>query len=134
MNQISKMQSILINRIKGNIKCSETEIISIINDKNDNFSLRISLYIKSLETFTWQELVLLWGLDEVDKLYTENTRRMIFSKYLREQYDGVFELLRNNTLTYTERTPEEYEEFKNYLLFARRNRCKHGRFSSLLFR
>lgn len=53
MNQISKMQSILINRIKGNIKCSETEIISIINDKNDNSSLRISLYIKSLETFTW---------------------------------------------------------------------------------
>ena len=124
----------LISRINWDYDFTLQEALNIIENKNDNSAARINFYVKSLETFTWQDLVALWGLDEVDRLYTSKTRRMIFSKYLREEYDGVFELLRNKTLSYTERSPEELEKFKSSLLFNRRNRCKQRVFSSPLLR
>lgn len=124
----------LIHRINWDYNFSEKEILDIINDKSNLSNMRINFYIKSLETFTWQDLITLWGIDEVNKLYTEKTRRMIFSKYLREEYDGIFELLRKKTLSYTNRSPEELKAFRASLLFNRRNRCKQRVFSSPLLR
>ena len=132
-NDLQKKLS-LISRINWDYNFTEDQVLKIIEDKNNDSVERINFYVKSLETFTWQDLVFLWGLDEVDRLYTDKTRRMIFSKFLREEYDGVFELLRNKTLSYTERSPEELEEFKSALLFNRRNRCKQRVFSSPLLR
>ena len=128
-NDLQKKLS-LISRINWDYNFTEDQVLKIIEDKNNDSVERINFYVKSLETFTWQDLVFLWGLDEVDRLYTDKTRRMIFSKFLREEYDGVFELLRNKTLSYTERSPEELEEFKATLLFNRRMRCKNRKFTS----
>ena len=132
-NDLQKKLS-LISRINWDYNFTEDQVLKIIEDKNNDSVERINFYVKSLETFTWQDLVFLWGLDEVDRLYTDKTRRMIFSKFLRQEYDGVFELLRNKTLSYTERSPEELEEFKATLLFNRRMRCKQRVFSSPLLR
>lgn len=124
----------LISRINWDYNYSEEEILKIIEDANNDTTTRIGFYVKSLETFTWQDLIFLWGFEEVNRLYTEKTRRMIFSKYLREEYDIVFKLLREHTLTYKKRSKKEYEEFKAALLYNRRNRCKNREFSSPLFR
>lgn len=74
----------LISLINWDYNYSEEEILKIIEDTNNDTRTRIGFYVKSLETFTWQDLVFLWGFEEVNRLYTEKTRRMIFSKYLRE--------------------------------------------------
>ena len=128
-NDLQKKLS-LISRINWDYNFTEEQVLKIIEDKRNDTVERINFYLKSLETFIWQDLVFLWGLDEVDRLYTDKTRRMIFSKFLREEYDGVFELLRNKTLSYTERSTEELEEFKATLLFNRRMRCKNRKFTS----
>lgn len=121
---ITEKKTDLLSKISWDYDYSDKELLSLINDKGNLKPDRLSLYIKSLETFTWQELVSLWGLEECNSLYTDKIRKGIFSNKLREQYDGIFNLLRNKTLSYTERSPEELEKFKSTLLFNRRNRTK----------
>ena len=123
-NMITENISNLLSKINWDYNYSEKELLSLINKKNDFSNQRLSLYIKSLETFTWQELVSLWGLEECNNLYTDKVRKGLFSNKIREQYDGIFNLLRNKTLSYTKRSPEDLEKFKSTLLFNRRNRTK----------
>jgi len=124
----------LISYINWDSSYSSEDILKIINNKDDNSILRLNFYVKSLETLAWTELVNLWGSQECNRLYTEKVRRMLFSDFLREQYDGVFNLLRNKTLSFTERNPKEIENIKSTLLFNRRNRCKQRVFTSSLLR
>lgn len=131
---VSRRKKNLISKINWDYDISEDEALEIIEDKKNKSPFRINYFVKSLETFSWQDLVFLWGLKECDRLYTPEVRRMIFPKSLQEQYDGVFELLRNRTLSYTERSSEEFEKLKSALLFNRRNRCKQRIFSSPLLR
>ena len=80
---------------------SPTEILDIIDNKEDYSNTRLNFFVKSLETLSWNNLITLWGMEECNRLYTDKVRRMIFSDFLREQYDGVFYLLRNKTLSFT---------------------------------
>ena len=113
---------------------SPTEILDIIDNKEDCSNTRLNFFVKSLETFSWNNLITLWGMEECNRLYTDKVRRMIFSDFLKEQYDGVFNLLRNKTLSFTGRSPEEIEKLRATLLFNRRNRCKQRVFTSPLLR
>ena len=113
---------------------SPTEILDIIDNKEDCSNTRLNFFVKSLETFSWNNLITLWGMEECNRLYTDKVRRMIFSDFLKEQYDGVFNLLRNKTLSFTGRSPEEIEKLRATLLFNRRNRCKQRVFRSPLLR
>ena len=113
---------------------SPTEILDIIDNKEDCSNTRLNFFVKSLETFSWNNLITLWGMEECNRLYTDKVRRMIFSDFLKEQYDGVFHLLRNKTLSFTGRSPEEIEKLRATLLFNRRNRCKQRVFRSPLLR
>lgn len=114
----------LISKINWDYDYSDAELLNLIDKKGDTSRTRLMFFIKSLETFTWQELISVWRLEECNALYTDSVRKGIFLDTLREQYDGVFELLRNKTLSHTERSPEEFERFKTTLLFNRRNRIK----------
>ena len=114
----------LISLINWDYNYTEDELLALIEDKTNLSNMRICFFIKSLETFTWQEMVYLWGLDECDKLYTDKVRKGIFSKTIREEYDGLFYLLRNKTLSHARRSSEEFEKFRASLLFNRRNRSK----------
>ena len=120
----SEKKAKLVSEINWDYDYSESELLDIINDKENFSNARLCFFIKSLETFTWQELIFLWGLDECNRLYTDRIRKGIFSKTLREEYDGIFGLLRNKTLSRIKRSPEELEKFMASLLFNRRNRSK----------
>lgn len=114
----------LVSKINWDYDYPDEELLNLIEKKGDSSRIRLMYFIKSLETFTWQELISVWGLEECNALYTDSVRKGIFLDTLREQYDGVFELLRNKTLSHTERSAEELERFKSTLLFNRRNRIK----------
>ena len=114
----------LISHINWDYDYTEKELLALIEDKNNSSNMRICFFIKSLETFTWQEMVYLWGLEECNRLYTDKVRKGIFSKTIREEYDGLFYLLRNKTLSPVKQSPEELEKFRASLLFNRRNRSK----------
>ena len=114
----------ILGKIKWDYNYSDSELLAIINNKSSDSNVRRCFFIKSLQTLTWQELVALWGISECDRLYDDKTRKGLFPRQLREVYDGVFELLRNKTLSHTERSPEELERFKTTVLFNRRNRIK----------
>lgn len=114
----------LVSKINWDYDYPDEELLNLIEKKGDSSRIRLMYFIKSLETFTWQELISVWGLEECNALYTDSVRKGIFLDTLREQYDGVFELLRNKTLSHTERSAEELERFKSALLFNRRNRIK----------
>ena len=114
----------LISHINWDYDYTEKELLALIEDKNNSSNMRICFFIKSLETFTWQEMVYLWGLEECNRLYTDKVRKGIFSKTIREEYDGLFYLLRNKTLSPAKQSPEELEKFRASLLFNRRNRSK----------
>ena len=94
----------LISRINWDYNYTNEELLALIKKAGDTSNMRLCFFIKSLETFTWQELVFLWGMEECDRLYTDKVRRGIFHKSIREAYDGLFWLLRNKT------TP-----FKNFI-------------------
>lgn len=98
---------------------SPTEILDIIDNKEDYSNTRLNFFVKSLETLSWNNLITLWGMEECNRLYTDKVRRMIFSDFLREQYDGVFYLLRNKTLSFTGRSSEEIEKLRTTLLIIK---------------
>ena len=68
-----------------------------MENKNDNSAARINFYVKRLETFTWQDLVALWGLDEVDRLYTSKTA--VSRGYFHHRYSDDLDLFNHNTFT-----------------------------------
>lgn len=121
----------LISRINWDYNYTNEELLALIKKAGDTSNMRLCFFIKSLETFTWQELVFLWGMEECDRLYTDKVRRGIFQKSIREAYDGLFWLLRNKTILPSKRSPEELEKFKEALLLKRRNRSKRGALMSL---
>ena len=98
---------------------SPTEILDIIDNKEDYSNTRLNFFVKSLETLSWNNLITLWGMEECNRLYTDKVRRMIFSDFLREQYDGVFYLLRNKTLSFTGWSSEEIEKLRTTLLIIK---------------
>ena len=124
----------LISYLNWDTSYSSSDILSIIDNKHDSSFVKLNFFVKSLETLSWDNLIALWGIDECNKLYTEKVRKMLFSDFLREQYDGVFNLLRNKTLSFAGRNPQEIENLKSTLLFNRRNRCKQRVFTSPLLR
>ena len=124
----------LISYLNWDTSYSSSDILSIIDNKHDSSFVKLNFFVKSLETLSWDNLIALWGIDECNKLYTEKVRKMLFSDFLREQYDGVFNLLRNKTLSFAGRNPKELEDLKSTLLFNRRNRCKQRVFTSPLLR
>ena len=118
----------LLEKINWDYNYSVEELLKLVEDSGNNSNERLCFFIKSLETFTWQELIYLWNINECNKLYTEKVRKGIFSKTLREEYDGIFKLLRNKTISRSERSTQELERFKSSLLFNRRNCTKQGIF------
>ncbi len=118
----------LLEKINWDYNYSVEELLKLVEDSGNNSNERLCFFIKSLETFTWQELIYLWNINECNKLYTEKVRKGIFSKTLREKYDGIFKLLRNKTISRSERSAQELERFKASLLFNRRNCTKQGIF------
>ena len=43
---------------------SPTEILDIIDNKEDYSNTRLNFFVKSLETFSWNNLITLWGMEE----------------------------------------------------------------------
>ena len=126
----------LLTKLNWDYDVSYEDILKLIKGEKDSvggFSQE-SLFARSLETFLWEDLVNLWGLDTCTSLYTEKVRRMIFSKHLREEYDAVFKVLRGEPLPVSGQSSENIEKLRSSLLFNRRNRCEQRLFKSPLLR
>ena len=83
--QLSKSK--LISQINWDYDFSENELLSLINDKGNLSNMRLCFFIESLQVFTIEELIFLWGLDEAKKLYTPRIRKGVFPKELRAKWD-----------------------------------------------
>ncbi len=114
---MTKKEMNLLSRINWDYAYSDTELLQLIKDTGNTSNMRLCFFIKSLERLNWQDLVYLWGLEECTRLYTDKVRKGIFRvhKELREIYDGLFNLLRNKTISHSSRTDEELEKFKSRL-------------------
>lgn len=126
----------LLDNLTWDYNVTSEDLLSII-EKNSTRELPFSektLFARCLETFTWEELISLWGLERAKLLYTPEVSRMIFPKLLREEYDNVFSLLQRGTLSRTGQSPEYIERLRTFLLFNRRNRCEQRVFKSPLLR
>ena len=126
----------LLTKITWDYNVDYDELLHVvkgIKNKSGAFTRSI-LFARSLETFLWDDLVNLWGLERCIELYTDDVRRMLFSKELREEYDAVFSVLRGNPLPVSRRSPKDIERLRSSLLFNRRNRCKQRVFKSPLLR
>jgi len=76
MNSIQQLsKSKLITRINWDYDFSENELLSLINDKGNLSNMRLCFFIKSLQAFTTEELIYLWGLEESKKIYTPRIRK-----------------------------------------------------------
>ncbi len=68
MNSVQQLsKSKLISRINWDYDFSENELLSLINDKGNLSNMRLCFFIKSLQAFTMEELIYLWGLEESKK-------------------------------------------------------------------
>lgn len=124
--EIDKSEKLLlVEKLNWDYDVPSETILEIIEGKNADektFS-RVSLFAKSLVTLSWEDLVNLWGLENCVALYTEKTRKMIFPKSIVEEYDVVFNLLRNRTLSASRQSDGYIEKLRSALLFNRRNRA-----------
>ena len=91
MNSVQQLsKSKLISRINWDYDFSENELLSLINDKGNLSNMRLCFFIKSLQAFTMEELIYLWGLEESKKLYTPRIRKGLFPRELRNKWDTLF--------------------------------------------
>lgn len=134
---LSKAEKLsLLDNLTWDYSVTSEDLLSII-EKNQTKKLPFTertLFARCLETFTWEDLINLWGLGRAKKLYTPEVSRMLFPKLLREEYDNVFNLLQRGTLPGTGQSPEYIEKLRSSLLFNRRNRCEQRVFKSPLLR
>ena len=126
----------LVEKLNWDYNVSNAEIIAVIDGKADSAGgfTRENIFARSLETFLWEDLVNLWGLQNCITLYTPKCRRMIFSKELRKEYDAVFAVLRGEPLPVSRQSADDIERLRSSLLFNRRNRCEQRVFKSPLLR
>ena len=126
----------LVSKLNWDYEANVEDLCAVIEGKKERVGAlsRENLFLRSLETFLWEDLVSLWGLENCKTLYTERIRRMIFSKPLREEYDAVFTVLRGNPLPISRQNSRSIEELRSALLFNRRNRCEQRVFKSPLLR
>ena len=98
---LSKAEKLsLLDNLTWDYSVTSEDLLSII-EKNQTKKLPFTektLFARCLETFTWEDLISLWGLERAKKLYTPEVSRMLFPKLLREEYDNVFNLLQRGTL------------------------------------
>lgn len=62
---VSQKKKDLISKINWDYDISEDEALKIIENKKNKSPFRINYFVKSLERFSWQDLVFLWGLESV---------------------------------------------------------------------
>lgn len=134
---LSKAEKLsLLDNLSWDYNVTSEDLLSII-DKKQTKDLPFSektLFARCLETFTWEDIISLWGLERAKQLYTSEVSRMLFPKLLREEYDNVFNLLQQGTLPGTRQSPEYIEKLRASLLFNRRNRCEQRVFKSPILR
>ena len=126
----------LLEGINWDYLDTEEDILDVVEGKKKSSGAftEQTLFARCLECFTWQNVVNLWTLERCDSLYDSKVRKMIFDKFIREEYDKVFGLLRTGSLPHTGRSPEDLEKLRSTLLFNRRNRCKQRVFKSQILR
>ena len=126
----------LIEKLNWDYNISAEDILAVIENRLEQVGAfnRDNLFARSLETFLWEDLVNLWGLDNCVRLYTGKIRRMIFDRMLKEEYDAVFAILRGDPLPIAGQSTEDVERLRSALLFNRRIRCKQRIFQSPLLR
>ena len=107
---------------------STDDIVDLIEGKKTDIGCftRENIYARSLQVFRWEDLVNLWGMVTLIEMYTEKTRRMLFPKQLRTDYDIVFAILRHDPLSIPRQSPEDIEELRTALFYYRRNRNQQG--------
>ena len=116
----------LLSKINWDYIDTPEDMLDVIEDKKitSGAFTKQTLFVRSLETLSWNDLVNLWTLEKCIILYNNKVRRMIFDKFLRGEYDKIFTLLRTGTLPHAERSPEDIKRIRASFLSNRRNRRK----------
>lgn len=113
----------LLNNLIWDYDVSPDELLNVIEEKKQSCPgfTRESLFARCLTVLMWQDITSLWDIDNCISLYTENVRKMLFPKSLREEYDAIFKLLRTGSLSFTRKSSQERKAMQDAFLFNRRN-------------
>lgn len=116
----------LASRLNWDYTDSVSDLLDVITGKSagsNSFSAE-TLFVRSLETLCWVDLVNLWTIERCIQLYSPRVKRMLRSHFLREEYDRIFSILQGKPLSYAGQDTEHLEKLRESILFDRRNSSK----------
>ena len=80
---------------------------------------REKLFVRSLERLSWHNILALWGVENLKKLYTPELAGRIWPKGRKHHYDFAFGILRRETVSPPEWGSENVKS-KRYQFFSNR--------------
>jgi hypothetical protein len=80
---------------------------------------REKLFVRSLERLSWYRIIGLWGVEEINKLYTPELAGRIWPKDRRWRYDFALAILRREPVSPARWGSEHYKSAR-YRFFSNR--------------
>jgi hypothetical protein len=107
---------------------SHEDMLAIIEgtlEKSGPFT-RDRLFVRSLERIPWHYIVMLWGVEAIKELYTEDVARRVWPHNRRKHFDFALAILRREPVSVAGWGDEYYKWMQRAFLPYRWNRIKPG--------
>jgi hypothetical protein len=118
----------LMQSLNWDYDVSHEEMLAVIEgdlEKAGPFT-RDRLFVRSLERIPWHYIVMLWGVEAIKALYTEDVARRVWPHNRRKDFDFALAILRREPVSVAEWGDECYKWMQRAFLPHRRDRTQPG--------
>jgi hypothetical protein len=113
----------LMQNLNWDYDVSHADMLAVIEgslEKAGPFT-RDRLFVRSLERIPWHYVVMLWGVEAIKALYTEDVARRIWPRDRRKHFDFALAILRREPVSTPGWGDEYYSSMRNRFFSNRGN-------------
>ena len=116
----------LMRSINWDYNATPEDMLDVIEGNRDSAGAfdREGLFVRSLERLSWYNVLELFGVDLMIRLWTPELARRLRFREMREDYDYAISILRGKPLPAAEWGVRNYKPVRNPFLSHRRHRVK----------
>jgi hypothetical protein len=123
MKLTRKEKLALMQSLNWDYKVSPKDMLAVVEGKKELaggiFDID-RLFVRAIERMSWYNIVALFGIDAIKKLYTPKLSRRLRSREIRSEYDFVVSVLRGKPLPAARWGSKSCERLRNPFLPDRR--------------
>jgi hypothetical protein len=118
----------LMQNLNWDYDVSHEDMLAVIESRLEKAGpfTRDRLFARSLERIPWHYIVMLWGVETIKELYTENIARHVWPRSRRKHFDFAVAILRREPISVAGWGTEYYSTMRNRFFSNRGNSSLPG--------